>query len=202
MSMWTQFALTAFANLFFMGGALPAQPASLSIGLLTASRGVWTPGTTYSVGDTIVPVNWNGHIFRCTTAGTSGVIEPTWPLAYGATVPDGAGALVWTEQTLRLQSGLIDQEVTGGSYARVTYNSNTSNWGFLGGILLPDSVLQTLAGISFPAPTAGWGLIAGFFFMAGSNMILFGTLPLPTQVNNGDPAFGFPLNNIRIQLDT
>ncbi len=54
----------------------------------------WAPSRVQSVGDWTVPVVWNGLIYRCTRAGTTGTSEPTWPAGNGATVSDGNA--VWT----------------------------------------------------------------------------------------------------------
>lgn len=56
----------------------------------------WAPSTAYTVGQIRVPLpgQRNGLGYQCTTAGTSGASEPTWPDALGATVTDGTA--VWT----------------------------------------------------------------------------------------------------------
>jgi prepilin-type N-terminal cleavage/methylation domain-containing protein len=57
----------------------------------------WRNGAAYAVNTVVIPTNFNGHSYRCTTAGTSGTTEPTWPLNSGGTVPDN-GVIIWTEQ--------------------------------------------------------------------------------------------------------
>lgn len=56
----------------------------------------WASSTAFSVGDirrasTVQP---SGLWFRCTTAGTSGSTQPSWPTDVGSTVTDGT--VVWT----------------------------------------------------------------------------------------------------------
>lgn len=56
----------------------------------------WAGSTAFSVGDirrasTVQP---SGLWFRCTTAGTSGSTQPSWPTDVGSTVTDGT--VVWT----------------------------------------------------------------------------------------------------------
>ena len=43
----------------------------------------------------VPPTSPNGHIYKCTVAGTTGASEPTWPTGTGETVVDGT--VTWTE---------------------------------------------------------------------------------------------------------
>lgn len=56
----------------------------------------WAASTAYTTGKVRTPTNANrkGECYVCTTAGTSGSSEPTWPDSPGATVSDGS--VVWT----------------------------------------------------------------------------------------------------------
>lgn len=60
-----------------------------------SARRKWAALTIYYIGDTITPGNDNGHSYKCTTGGTSGGSQPTFPTGAGATVSDGS--VVWTE---------------------------------------------------------------------------------------------------------
>jgi prepilin-type N-terminal cleavage/methylation domain-containing protein len=55
----------------------------------------WRGSTNYTAGTIVTPTVRNGHYYTCTTAGVSSSTEPSWPLASGSTVNDGAA--VWTE---------------------------------------------------------------------------------------------------------
>lgn len=67
-------------------------------GIPTSAYIPWRPSQAYVVGQMVLPSVMNGHIYKCTTAGTSGPAGPTtWGTASGATVNDGVGTLVWTE---------------------------------------------------------------------------------------------------------
>lgn len=55
----------------------------------------WVKETAYALRDQVIPTTANGYQYICTTAGTSGATEPTWPTTIGGTVTDG-GTLVWT----------------------------------------------------------------------------------------------------------
>ncbi len=66
------------------------MPVGVDTALATAT-------TAKSVGDTVTPTAANGRCYRCTTAGTTGTPEPTWPTTVGGTVTDGT--VVWTAQS-------------------------------------------------------------------------------------------------------
>ena len=55
----------------------------------------WTASTLYAVGDWVGPTVANDRSYRCKTAGTSGVAEPSpWGTTIGADTADGA--TLWT----------------------------------------------------------------------------------------------------------
>jgi hypothetical protein len=54
----------------------------------------WQAATAYAVGEMVSPTSYTGYVYRCTTAGTSGGAEPTWPVTPDDTVADGT--VVWT----------------------------------------------------------------------------------------------------------
>lgn len=57
---------------------------------------VWAATTAYQVGDVVRPTTGNGHVFRCTVAGTSGGTEPTWVVTGLRETADG-GTVKWVE---------------------------------------------------------------------------------------------------------
>ncbi len=61
----------------------------------------WRRETVYTTSDYVIPTNFNGYYYQCTTAGTSGTTEPVWPENSGATVTDNG--VVWTRQNADLQ---------------------------------------------------------------------------------------------------
>lgn len=71
----------------------------------------WAPSRVQSVGDWAVPVVWNGLIYRCTKAGTTGTAEPAWPTGNGATASDGSA--VWTMYGAHPQVQLSNLTLTG-----------------------------------------------------------------------------------------
>lgn len=46
----------------------------------------WAPATVYALNHVIVPITRNGHVYIVTVAGTSGAVEPTWPVTVQGTV--------------------------------------------------------------------------------------------------------------------
>ena len=56
---------------------------------------IWQKSHLYAVGAIVVPINNNGHYYKCTVAGTSGATEPSWKKDNGITVTDGS--VTWTE---------------------------------------------------------------------------------------------------------
>lgn len=81
----------------------------------------WEADTAYSLGQMLEPTTPNTYVYRCTTAGTSDSMEPTFPTgAIGDTVADGT--CVWTlvgkrheitEVTLALDSGDLGTNTPG-----------------------------------------------------------------------------------------
>lgn len=62
----------------------------------------WLPATAYqavaqydaAVGSVVKPTTYNYRHYKCTTAGTSGAVEPAWNTDIGSTTADGS--VVWT----------------------------------------------------------------------------------------------------------
>ena len=64
----------------------------------------WVASTAYALGDVARPVTGNSHLYQCTTAGTSGSTQPTWPTT-GGTVTDGTA--VWTDLGTAATAALV-----------------------------------------------------------------------------------------------
>jgi hypothetical protein len=55
----------------------------------------WQTETAYALGDRVYPTGGStGYLYKCTTAGTSSTLTPTWPTTPGDTYNDGS--VVWT----------------------------------------------------------------------------------------------------------
>jgi hypothetical protein len=102
----------------------------------------------------------------------------------------------------------VGTEVTGGSYARVSYARSLANWA--GTQAAASTTASTGTGgqtsnnvaISFPTPSAGWGLVTHFFISDASsagNIIICQALTVSKTINTGDTV-SFPVGSITVTL--
>lgn len=159
---YTTLANQKIHNAYAAGAALGA-PATHFVGLLTGTT--WLATHAYSLNNYVIPTTFGsisgeqGKIFVCTTAGTSAGAEPTWPTGEGATVTDGTA--VFTEVSSRFAAGTFTgAEISGSAYARVSVTANATN--FPAASNAEPSVISNGTAITFPSPTADWGLAVGF----------------------------------------
>lgn len=89
-------------------------------------RYLWQPSAAFSLGDVIAPVVvsaglqvGNGHLYQCTTAGTTSSTAPTWPTG-GGTVTDGT--VVWTDLGTSATAAICSSKAT------ATTTGNTFCW--------------------------------------------------------------------------
>ena len=101
-------------------------------------------------------------------------------------------------------------EVTGGSYARVSVSASLTNFAGTQGLTTTAASTGTTgttannAAITFPAPTANWGVVTSFaIFDAASagNMLFWGGLTTSKTINNGDAAPSFAISAFTLQID-
>jgi hypothetical protein len=89
-------------------------------------------------------------------------------------------------------------EVSGGSYARVQRNPLDANWTAASPT---DGLTDNVAAITFPAPTANWGVVTHFGIWdaaSAGNLLVHGQLTVPKTVNSGDAAPSFAANALQI----
>lgn len=101
-------------------------------------------------------------------------------------------------------------EVTGGSYARVAVTSSLANWAGTQAAASTTASTGTSGttsnngAITFPAPTANWGVITGvavFDAVTAGNMLFYSALTVSKTVNNGDAAPSFAAGALTFQID-
>jgi len=89
-------------------------------------------------------------------------------------------------------------EVSGGSYARVQRDPLDANW------TAPDAtggLTDNVAAITFPAPTANWGVVTHFAVWDAAtvgNMLCYGALTTPKTINSGDAAPSFAIGALDV----
>jgi len=83
-----------FEDTFLNGLGTAESKDFLGIDGMVVVHPAWAASTAYSLGDFVHATTFNGFRYECTTAGTSGASEPTWPLVEGDTVDDGT--VTWT----------------------------------------------------------------------------------------------------------
>lgn len=102
-------------------------------------------------------------------------------------------------------------EVTGGSYARVAVTSSLANWAGTQSAASTTASSGTSgttsnnAAITFPAPTAAWGIcthVGVYDASTVGNLLFFSALTTSKTVNNGDAAPSFAAAAITFQIDT
>jgi hypothetical protein len=87
-------------------------------------------------------------------------------------------------------------EVSGGSYARVASTPSDTAWtatqgGTSGASSGTGGTTDNATDITFPAPTANWGVVTHFGIFdasSGGNLLIWGALTTPKTINSGDPA--------------
>lgn len=83
-------------------------------------------------------------------------------------------------------------EVTGGSYARVTFTNNSTNWPAASSAQKTNATV-----IDWGSATANWGTIvavAEYDASSGGNLLKYGALTTPITVNSGQP-FSIPIGS-------
>lgn len=103
----------------------------------------------------------------------------------------------------------VGTEVTGGSYARVAVVSATTAWNntqgnTTGASTGTDGTAENAATITFPSPTANWGLCTHFAVYdaaSAGNMLIWSALTVSKTINNGDAAPLFAIGALSLQID-
>lgn len=95
----------------------------------------WRSGTAYTNTNYVIPSNFNGFYYQCTSAGTSGTSEPTnWPVRSGVTVTDNTVTWTWAGKLRAVRSLAALQTAIGAEGSDQTANEYGKN---------PDGVTYT-----------------------------------------------------------
>lgn len=101
-------------------------------------------------------------------------------------------------------------EVSGGAYARVAVASSLANWAgtqAAGSTVASSGTSGTTsnnAAITFPAPTANWGVVTHFGVYdaaTAGNLLYWAALTTAKTINSGDAAPSFAAGSLTIQED-
>lgn len=211
MSALTNHAENHITDALWRGQALGA-PASHYFALIVASRGYSSNIriTAVSANDTVIPATPNGHMYRCTTPGTTGSGEPTWTTTSGGTVTDGTA--VWTEMTPDFEAGsnLIEVSTSGSGYGRIGVASSLANFAgtqAAGSTTASSGTSGTTSNnntITFGAPTSNWGVIAAlvtYDALTSGNPWTWEFLTNPKTINNGDASPSFAAGAFSFTID-
>jgi hypothetical protein len=79
------------------------------------SASAWTSTTAYSSGDYVEPSTYNGYIFKCTTPGSTGASEPSWPTSETSVAETSivwVGVSSWKRQAVSVTSVSSRSEFT------------------------------------------------------------------------------------------
>lgn len=134
----------------------------------------------YSVGDMVIPTTPNGHLYRCTTGGTSST-EPSWNTGAGGTTVSGGAT--FTEQTTNLEAGIFYELPVADGYNREAMTLDAWSGG---------GTQDNPTAIDFGPDngTAPWPQAAGWIehdAASGSgNAYLYGTFTIPKTAGVGD----------------
>ncbi|MDH6674228.1 hypothetical protein M2277_004920 [Paenibacillus sp. LBL] len=98
-----------------------SNPASGSyIGWVCVRDGIaartWNALTPYTLGDYIVPLADNGHVYQCTKTGNSGVTQPTFPLSPQGIVEDTKGGVPWRSATRANANDIVFPTLDNGAF--------------------------------------------------------------------------------------
>jgi hypothetical protein len=100
-------------------------------------------------------------------------------------------------------------EVSGGNYARVSVSKVDASWkgthaSATGASSGTSGTISNAAAVTFPAPTANWGVVThwGIWDASSSgNLLVCDDLTVSKTINNGDAAPSFAIDALTIQID-
>ncbi|MFY7864496.1 phage tail fiber protein [Roseateles sp.] len=197
----------------YLRGQAPAAITTLAWALIVATRGYSNSirSQAVSLNDTVLPATPNGRIYRCTTAGTTGASEPSWPTTAGGTVADGTA--VWTEQTDALDAGTFTEAANAGNYTRPSVAASLANMAGTQGAgttvastgTSGQTSNNTVLTFGSAAPSTNWGVVFGTYMLDSATYgsgtpLVWAPLATPKTVNSGDAQPTFPAGSFTFTL--
>ncbi len=92
-------------------------------GVPTSAFNTRRASQAYVVGQMALPDVANGHVYKCTTAGTTAATSPTWNAGSGSTTTDGG--VVWTEAgTIQAAFDPPDEQIEYAWHSAITIRAN------------------------------------------------------------------------------
>lgn len=193
-------------------GDCAAGSCALPSGFLTVtgnSGGTrWAPSTACNAGSPVYsrtyvfPVVYNGYYYKCTTAGTTGTTEPTWPVDLNATVSDGTA--VWTNAGRKAVVTVINSVIQGPEFFG-TYSAPNGMVSLRTGTDRDGLVIQGLQGTfailiqnntdTFNNPTGNetipaFQVYSNYLQRYGTVVPTLGYFPVNAKVTNTAPSAG------------
>lgn len=175
-----------------LSGAFPLY--SLITGVWTHSFApAWQASTSYVLGAIVIPGTANGHLYQCTTAGTTASSAPTWPTG-GGTVTDGTA--VWADLGTAATCAVLTQPSTS------TATGQTFNWSRASGsaqqaLLINRYHIVSQGSVPAWVPNTAAGSGASAAVASGSSdlsqeiTLTTGTGPASGLLATGSPAVNF-----------
>ena len=141
---WDNTAGTKWATISGGAGGSTAPTAADDVFFDNKPAQTWTATTVTALGAFRTPVTGNGLYYECTTAGTTGAAEPTWPTTVGNTVVDGTVTWTCRASTVTTAATAICLSVTFNTFSG-TLNAAT-NWTVLGSLTFSSTMTITGTG--------------------------------------------------------
>ncbi len=211
--LYTSYLANKLVDQIFRAQAYAFPTTTLSIGLLTSTKGPRGNSTVYALNDTIslTANDAKTHLYKCTTAGTSAAAQAAlYPGVNSEVITDGTAA--FTEQAAALRSGAAVEAVYTG-YARSNTAASLANYAGTQGAAstvassgtgIPgtsNNAIATFGAASTGATAYVWA--AAFFdAVTAGNMLAIEPLTTGKTINNGDPAPTFAAAALTAAIDS
>ena len=142
---------------------------------------------------TITPITKNGRKYTCTTAGTSGATEPTWPTTVGNTVTDGTA--VWTCSEMSQANILSRLDALDGTNQTTTYGANRV-------INIAPSEFTTVSSIATASGVATITTTANHGITTGTQVVISGCTGTALRYNGVWTVTNTGLNTLTATVPT